>query len=128
MSANTLVKERKTMARFKDFGAGSAGKKTDPLVFKLYDQEFSCVPEVQGKMLLELISDSTSDDTSVQSAVTLKFLRTTLLDESLERFEALIGGKENIVTIDTLTDITAWLIEEYTTRPLEQPEDSLTGA
>lgn len=116
------------MARFKDFGAGAANAKKDPLVFKLYDQEFSCVPEVQGKMLLELISDSTSADSSVQAAVTLKFLRSTLLDDNLERFEDLIGSKETIVTIETLTDITAWLIEEYTTRPLEQSEASSTGA
>jgi hypothetical protein len=112
------------MTRFKDFGAGSSGAKTEPLVFKLYDEEFSCMAEVQGKMLLELISDSTSESPSVQSAVTLKFLRSVLLDESLERLEQLLVSKEKIVTIDTLTEIVAWLIEEYTSRPLEQSEAS----
>lgn len=112
------------MTRFKDFGAGTSGARTEPLVFKLYDEEFSCMAEVQGKMLLELISDSTSESASVQSAVTLKFLRSVLLDESLERLEKLLVSKEKIVTVDTLTEIVAWLIEEYTSRPLEQSEAS----
>jgi hypothetical protein len=112
------------MTRFKDFGGGLSDAQKEPLVFKLYDEEFTCVPVVPGKTLLELIADASSADTSVQSASTLKFFKDILLAESLERFEALISHKEKIVTLDVLTDITAWLIEEYTSRPLEQPKDS----
>jgi hypothetical protein len=46
------------------------------------------------------------------------------MDESYERFQALLVHKEKIVTVDALAEITGWLIEEYTERPLEQPEIS----
>lgn len=109
------------MTRFKDFGSGDA-KVTEPLSFKLYEEEFHCLPQVQGKLLLDLVSDSSDGDAVKSAAVIDKFFRYVLTDESYERFEKMLTGKETIVSVETLAEITGWLVEEYTNRPEEQPE------
>jgi hypothetical protein len=115
------------MARFKDFGSGNSSKTSEPVVFKLHGEEFKCLPELQGKTFLDMVSNSASEDPAVSSAVTMGFFEAVLFEESLERFNALISDKEKIVSLETLTDIVGWLIEEYTERPLAQQEDSSTG-
>jgi hypothetical protein len=115
------------MARFKDFGNGAASGITESIVFKLHGEEFTCIPEIQGKVLLDLISDSASDDVVKSTAVTLHFFRSVLTAESLERFDVLIESKTSVVSLETLGDISAWLVEEYTNRPSERSEDSSTG-
>jgi hypothetical protein len=111
------------MARFKDFGSGDSAN-AEPIVFKLYGEEFTCIPSIQGKVLLEIVSDSASDDVVKSSAVTLRFFRSVLNHDSMVRFDALLDSKETVVSLETLTDISAWLIEEYTSRPEAQPEAS----
>jgi len=109
------------MAKFKDFGSG-AGTSDEPIIFKLYGEEFSCVSTIQGKALLELVADSSSEDPAVSSAVTLKFYKRVLKAKDWERFNALLEDQEKVVTIETLGEITSWLIEEYTSRPPQQSE------
>jgi len=110
------------MTRFKDFGQGKTDEKKEAVSFKLHGEEFTCVPEIQGKLLLDLVADSSSDDPAKSAAVIDKFFSQVLTDESYERFEALLGDKNRIVTVETLADITGWLVEEYSQRPEEQPE------
>lgn len=110
------------MTRFKDFGSGSSDDVKDPLSFKLYDEEFHCATQIQGKTLLSIISDSSLDDPIKSSKTVVKFFETVLLNESLERFNILLEDKEKIVTVETLAEIVAWLMEEYTNRPEAQPE------
>lgn len=105
------------MARFKDFGTGTSPINTEPLSFKLYDEEFHCVPEVQGRVILELVADSSSTDPSKSSSVVEKFFGYVLEDESFERFQNLLNSKDRVVSVDTLGEITGWLVEEYTNRP-----------
>lgn len=108
------------MARFKDFG-GSVDSTAEPVKFKLFNEEFICVKQLQGKVLLDLVSESGSDDPAKTAAVMTKFFETVLLDESYERFDALLNDKEKIVPVETLAEITSWLIEEYSDRPTERP-------
>lgn len=110
------------MTRFKDFGSGD-GIITTPLSFKIYGEEFHCLPQVQGKLLLDLVSDSGEGDAVKSAAVIDKFFRYVLKEESYERFEKLLTDKDKIVSVETLAEITGWLVEEYTNRPEEQPED-----
>jgi hypothetical protein len=112
------------MSRFKDFGAGKSEGRKEPLSFKLHGEEFSCVPEVQGKILLDLVADAKDDDPAAAAQVIDKFFNAVLTDEAWERFDALLRHKEKIVSVDTLGEITSWLVEEYTNRPEGQPEVS----
>ena len=50
-----------------------------------------------------------------------------LIEESLVRFEALLQDSEKIVTVETLGELTSWLVEQYSSRPTPGPEDSLSG-
>lgn len=111
------------MTRYKDFGSGSATEQK-PLSFKLHGETFNCVPQVQGKLLLDLVADSSSDDVAKSAGIITKFFEYVLKDESNVRFDALINDKDKIVTVDTLAEITGWLVSEYTNRPEEQPEAS----
>ena len=108
------------MARFKDFG-GSVDTTAEPVKFKLFNEEFTCVKQLQGKVLLDLVSESGSEDPSKTAAVMTQFFKTVLLDESYERFDTLLNDKEKIVPVETLAEITSWLIEEYSDRPTERP-------
>lgn len=107
--------------RFKDFGSGNSSEKA-AIKFKLHNEEFECVSEIQGKVLLDMVRRSQSEDPVVAANVVTDFFERVLTDESLERFNALTLDKERIVTMETLSEIVAWLIEEYTGRPNQQPE------
>jgi hypothetical protein len=120
----TLLIEDKMSSRFKDFGAGTSSEDKEPIVFKLYDEEFTCVPVMQGKALMSLVSRSQSEDPVEAMGVIDTFFSQTLTDESLERFNALLEDKNRVVAMETLGEIIAWLVEEYSGRPNQQPEDS----
>jgi hypothetical protein len=112
------------MSRFKDFGAGKNEGNVAPLSFKLHGEEFHCVPQVQGRTLLSLVSLANVDDAVKSAEAVNKFFEVVLLDESLARFNSIAESKDKIITVETLADIVAWLMEEYSGRPEAQPEVS----
>jgi hypothetical protein len=111
--------------RFKDFGSGGEVNKA-PLSFKLHGEEFQCRTAIQGKTLLDLIANSDGEGSEVADTIN-RFFKLTLTEESYPRFNALLENPDTIVTVETLGDITAWLVEEYSSRPTPQPEPSLSG-
>jgi hypothetical protein len=112
--------------RFKDFGAGGV-QNTDPISFKLYGEDFECVKNLQGNALLSLVAKAGSGN-ATDAADTIKdIFSKALLAESYERFEKLIDDKDKIVTVETLGEITAWLVEQYSGRPTLGPEQSQSG-
>lgn len=112
------------MAKFKDFGgADKRKKKTEPISFKLYDEDFECVSEIQGQVLLEFAAKSASNDSGSSASIISEFFGHVLTDESYKRFSALVKDKNRVVSVETLAEITSWLMEAYTERPNQQPED-----
>jgi len=112
------------MTRFKDFGTGNVDPNAEPVSFKLHGEEFHCVKQLQGKVILELISASNSEDVTRNADAVELFLSRVLLKESYDRFVALQENPEKIVSVETLSEITAWLIEEYSNRPSDRPAAS----
>lgn len=112
--------------RFKDFGAGGEVEKS-PLSFKLHGEEFQCRTAIQGKALLDIVASSGDENGAGVANTINSFFEVTLLPESFERFEKLLIDPDRIVSVETLGDITAWLVEEYSSRPTQQPEPSQTG-
>lgn len=110
------------MAKFKDFGAGKSIK-SEPISFKIHDEDFSCIPAIQGKVMLDLVARSQSENAAVQSETIVKFFDAVLEEESLARFNELLEDKHRVVSVETLGEIVAWLMEQYTNRPESQPED-----
>lgn len=107
------------MSRFKDFGDGGVAE-SKPISFKLWGEEFQCAPVIQGKVLLNIVADSSSEDVAKSTQVMEKFFSAVLKPESKERFDALLTDAEKITTIETLGEIVAWLMEEYSNRPSER--------
>ncbi len=125
---HTYKKELRTMAKFKDFGTGSTDiANAEPISFKLYDEEFFCLPKIQGKVLLDFIQMANSENTTDNARIIQIMFERVLTIESFVRFDALLEDKERIVTIETLSEIVGWLISEYSDRPEEQPEVSPAG-
>jgi hypothetical protein len=122
-----MTKEKKKediiMAKFKDFGVGTAPETTEVISFKLHEEEFFCVPQLQGRVMLSLVKNSSSEDPTVAAGTIETFFNQVLTDESLERFNELTTDKDKIVTTETLGQIVGWLLEEYSGRPEAQPED-----
>jgi len=108
--------------RFKDFGKGNTPNKFEPLSFKLYDEDFECIPQIQGTVMLNIVSSGSSDDPGAAARMINGFFETVLKKESFTRFTALINDENKIVTVETLSEIVGWLITEYSNRPEEQPE------
>lgn len=109
------------MAKFKDFGSPKI-ENAEPVSFKIFDEEFHCVPALPGKVLLDLVAKSNSENSAEQAVVVNDFFASVLTAESLVRFNALVVDKERVVTTETLGEITTWLIEQYADRPNPQPE------
>lgn len=108
------------MARFKDFGNGGDSGEREPISFKLWGEEFHCVPVIQGKILLEIVSDSTSEDPAKSALVMEKFFTAVLKPESKKAFDAILSDQERITSLETLSEIVGWLMEEYSNRPSER--------
>lgn len=111
-------------ARFKDFGSGSGGNSDEPLVFRLFGEEFQCHAQLPGKTMLDFVIDSSSEDVAVSANLINKFFRSVLKEESYTRFEVLAADPDRVVTVEMLSDIVTWLMESYSNRPEKQPEAS----
>ncbi len=107
------------MAKFKDFGSRANGENLEPVSFKLYEEEFHCVPQIQGKVLLDMVANTNSEDPAESAKTINSFFTTVLKKESLDRFNALLEDSEKIVSVDVLAEIVGWLTEQYTNRPTE---------
>jgi hypothetical protein len=109
------------MSEMKDFGSNFVAER-EAIKFKIHDEEFECVNAIQGKILLDMVSDSTSENSSTQAKAITKFFGYILTEESLERFNSLIESKDRIVPVETLGEIVGWVTEQLTERPNQQPE------
>lgn len=116
------------MAKFKDFGSGISTGEKEPVKFMLHGEEFNCRTELQGKVLLDLVARSSGEDPADAAKIVDEFFKNVLLDESYKRFDALLTDPDRIVSVDTLGQISAWLVEVYSSRPTQGPEVSSPGA
>lgn len=112
------------MAKYRDFGSGKSTGEKEPVSFKLHGEEFSCRPALQGKMLLDLVARSSSENPADAAKTIGEFFENVLVEESYTRFSLLLKDPEKIVSVDTLAEISGWLIEVYTKRPEKEPEVS----
>lgn len=113
-------------ARFKDFGTGG-DQNVEPISFKLHGEEFECVKNLQGSVILNIASRATSGDSADAAQTVKEIFSKALVKDSYVKFEKLIEDPEKIVTVETLGAITAWLVEQYSGRPTSGPEQSQSG-
>jgi hypothetical protein len=111
--------------KFKDFGSGVGEK--EPISFKLHGEEFKCHPAIQGRTLMKVAINADSGDISKAASVVDDFFLVALLPESYKRFTAILESEDKIVTVETLGEISGWLMEQYSSRPDTGSEPSSSG-
>lgn len=111
------------MTKFKDFGSGNNGEK-EPVSFAIHGETFNCYPELQGKVLLDLVARSSGENAAEAAQTISMFFEKVLTPESYTRFNALLNDPDRIVSVETLGNISGWLVEMYAGRPEEAPEVS----
>jgi len=108
------------MTRFKDFGSPTTTK--EPITFAIHGEEFTAVPEIQGRVLMSFVERAGSEDAAAAASLTIEFFEKVLTEDSWTRFSALTESKDKVVPVELLAEIVGWLIEEYTDRP-EEPRE-----
>jgi len=117
----------KTKSRFKDFGKTQTLEEYDPLGFALNGEDFTCRPAMAGAVLLDFVRRADSNSGGAAADAIIQFLEDALEEPDRERFQSIIRDPDTIVEVDTLAAISAWLIEQYTTRPTKQRPRSASG-
>lgn len=106
----------KKQVRSRSFGSQSV-EDIEPLDFSLHGETFNCRPRLQGAVILDFLSSGQDDSGAGTAAQILGIFPSALYPEDNARFEALIRDPDRIVELETLSEIVAFLIEAYTSRP-----------
>lgn len=113
--------------RRKTFRGGKRLEEFEPVEFELNDQTFKCKPAIQGAVLLEFVAKADSGEGAAAATALYDFFSDVMDDEEYKRFRAYLKNTEIIIEMDTIGEIAAWLVEEYTARPTEPSENSDGG-
>lgn len=115
--------------RFRDFGASNIFDSSDmePVVFRLDGETFQCKPALPGATLLKFIADADSGDGGRASDAIPRLFQHVMTETEYERFNTFVTRDDRIVSLETLTEVAAWLVEVYTERPTRGHSPSSTG-
>lgn len=102
-------------------------KITVPVSFDIDGEQFTCVPQIPGAVLLDFIGDADSDDGGRAAEALIGFLENVVIQEERERFIGYIRSPETLIEIELLADICEYLVGEYAQRPTQPPTASADG-
>jgi hypothetical protein len=115
------------MPRHKDFSGGRKIGDYEPITFSLNNQEFTAKPAIQGSTLLEFVASADGDSGGAMANALYTFFKDVMTPEEYDRFMVLLKDPEVIIDMELIGEIAAWLVEEYSGRPTEQPKLSSVG-
>lgn len=115
------------MARFKKFSGGVNIEDFEPLSFNLNEHEFVAKAAIPGAALLDFVRDADSDSGADSAKALYSFLEKALDEKEYARLQSVLHDPKVIINIELIGEIVSWLVEEYSARPTQQPEDSLNG-
>ena len=115
------------MARTKVFSGGTDISEFEDLEFELNGTKFSCLPAIQGSVLLEFIRDADSDDGAGGAKALYNFLESSMVEEEYKKLQEVLHDPKIIIDIELIGEIVSWLVEEYGSRPTTRPEVSEDG-
>lgn len=115
------------MTRHKDFGGGTDVSAYEPLSFTLIGETFSCIPAVQGHVLLSFVARASGSDGAAAATALDDFFEKAMESEEFVKFKAHLENPKIIIDMEKLGEIAGWLVEEYTTRPTQPPSSSVDG-
>ena len=104
------------MRRFKSFGTPILSS-DEPVEFEVNGHTFRCRKALQGRTLLEFIGNAGGDNFTKSATAVLDFIDSCVVADDRERFRELTGSEnedeENVVGLETITQISTWLVETY---------------
>lgn len=101
--------------------------RNDRITFELADKEFKCRAVLPGWLLLKFVAMSATDKRGSDAGALFQFFRDVLEPASYDEFETLVSGDEYMIEMETLGEISSWLIGEYTNRPTQPQSPSVNG-
>jgi hypothetical protein len=106
--------------KIKSFVSETEETPVEPIEFELVKGEtFEAYGEVSGAVTLEFIA-ATSGETSGETAKgLLAYLKASMDEENYKRFDTIIKSPDHKISIEKLSNIVAFLIEERASRPTE---------
>lgn len=114
--------------RHKSFGTK---KKTSveesDLSFDLGEQTYKCYAEVQGAVILDFVA-AADEGGSAAAARIIPFFDHALPPEELVRFREQLKSPDEIIEMETLSEVVGYLIGEYTSRPTQASGSSDAGS
>lgn len=117
-----------TKARHMDFGTPSKATDYSPVSFTIAGEDFECKRAIQGKILLDFIGDADSDQSGRAATAMQRFFKEVMSKKEYERFATLTQDSEYVFDMEELAKISAWLVEQYASRPKELSKISSLGA
>jgi hypothetical protein len=99
----------------------------DPLEFEINDQTFKCKPALQGAVLLEFVAKADSEEGGAAAGAMYDFFGDVMDELEYKRFRNYLKNPDIIIEMETIGEIAAWLVEEYTARPTEPSSSSDDG-
>jgi hypothetical protein len=118
-----------TPSRFRDFGSSQIldTSEYEPVSFKLDGETFTCHSVIPGAALLDFVAAADSGEGGRASESIMRFFAAALPREEYERFEVFVGRTDRVTPLETLAEISAWLVEIYSERPTRLPSVSPDG-
>lgn len=115
------------MPRHKDFSGGKRLSDYEPLTFTLNGQDFTAKSAIQGSVLLEFVAAADGDSGGAAATALYRFFEDIMNTDEYERFMKVLKDPEVIIDMEMIGEIASWLVEEYASRPTQQPELSPSG-
>ena len=113
--------------RRRDFGRTKTIDEFEPVEFVLNDETFHCKPAVQGGVLLKFVARADSESSGAAAEAIYEFFEKVMEPSEYLRFMEVLEDPKVIIEMDTIGEVATWLVEQYATRPTEQPKPSGRG-
>ena len=116
-----------TKRQFKAFKTRKAKPQEESEVgFDLGEETYVCKPDIQGAVILEFIAAADAGNAGAAAKI-IPFFSEVLPEAELEKFHNQIKSPDEIIEMETLSDIVGYLIEEYTDRPTRASSEQDAG-
>lgn len=96
------------------------------ITFDLGDESFTCRDFIQGAVMLDFVS-AADEGGAAAAAKLLEFLKHAVVDADQSKLNELLYGDRVQVPMETIAEVVAFLVEEYTQRPTQELEQSDAG-
>lgn len=89
--------------------------------------KFKCRRAVSGSKILGFLSNADEDNPAAMAGAVIDLLKAAVEPDEWDGFLEFTDNSDNGIDIETLSEIAAWVAEQYAGRPTESSLPSSTG-